>query len=110
MRFDMEQLPREERRAAAVRLSIKGINYFDTAPGYCSGKSEDIFGIAFAQMARQTRTVRGHQQGHARDRSTTAEKPPMPRCARSLEKMKLDRLDFFYVWCIRKMDLLPTWP
>ena len=22
-----------------------GINYFDTAPGYCSDRSEDIFGI-----------------------------------------------------------------
>ena len=30
----------------------KGINYFDTAPGYCYGKSEEIFGAAFGEMKK----------------------------------------------------------
>lgn len=29
----------------------RGINYFDTAPGYCGDKSEDIVGAALKQMA-----------------------------------------------------------
>lgn len=34
----------------------KGINYFDTAPGYCDDRSEDIFGLAFRQMIKEGKT------------------------------------------------------
>ncbi len=32
----------------------KGINYFDTAPGYCEDKSEIAFGEAFKNMDRDS--------------------------------------------------------
>ena len=51
MRFDLTRS--QEDNAGLLRYAAdKGINYFDTAPGYCNDKSEDIFGIAIGQMAR----------------------------------------------------------
>ena len=32
----------------------KGINYFDTAPGYCEDKSEEIMGAAIRHMKRDS--------------------------------------------------------
>jgi aryl-alcohol dehydrogenase-like predicted oxidoreductase len=49
MRFDETKSNAEN--AELVRYAnSKGINYFDTAPGYCSDTSEDIFGEAFKDM------------------------------------------------------------
>ena len=31
----------------------QGISYFDTAPGYCNDKSEDIMGLAIKEMKKQ---------------------------------------------------------
>ena len=51
MRFDMEKSMEEN--AELVRYAFdKGINYFDTAPAYCDGKSEQIYGMAFKNMPR----------------------------------------------------------
>ena len=80
----------------------KGINYFDTAPGYCNDKSEDIFGIALKQMA------------NTRDKwYVSTKRPPLPEDSandikkaveKSLKRLNVDRIDFFHVWCIRKMS------
>ncbi len=52
MRFDMDKSIEEN--AELVRYAnAKGINYFDTAPGYCNDKSEEIFGEAFKDMPGQ---------------------------------------------------------
>ncbi|WP_211724915.1 aldo/keto reductase, partial [Klebsiella pneumoniae] len=49
LRFDLEKSNQEN--ADLVKYAYeKGINYFDTAPGYCDDRSEDIFGLAFRQM------------------------------------------------------------
>ncbi len=50
MRFD-ESKSNEENAELLLHARSKGINYFDTAPEYCSDTSEDIFGIALKQMA-----------------------------------------------------------
>ena len=44
MQFD-ETKSNEENATLLQYAFDKGINYFDTAPGYCSDRSEDIFGI-----------------------------------------------------------------
>ena len=49
MRFDLER-PQEENAELLLYAQSKGINYFDTAPGYCQDQSEEIFGIALRQM------------------------------------------------------------
>lgn len=55
LRFDLEKSNQEN--ADLVKYAYeKGINYFDTAPGYCDDRSEDIFGLAFRQMIKEGKT------------------------------------------------------
>ena len=50
MRFDTKQFT--EQNAGLLEYAFdRGINYFDTAPGYCEDQSEDIFGTAIKRMA-----------------------------------------------------------
>jgi len=76
-----------------------GINYFDTAPGY--GKSEDLFGVAFKEMKR-TRSERPFYVSTKTSRS----KPDDIRrdLDLSLQRMNIDAIDFYHMWCIIKRD------
>ncbi|QSH41317.1 aldo/keto reductase [Lentisphaerota bacterium ZTH] len=98
MRFDME-LPLEKSAELLHYALEKGINYFDTAPQYHEGKSEEIFGIAFQQMPRDKFMVSTKLMP---ERITDAADAYRKVCM-SLEKMHVDYIDFFHVWCIRKM-------
>ncbi len=51
MRFDLNK-SNEENAELLKYANAKGINYFDTAPGYCKDRSEDIFGIALQDMPK----------------------------------------------------------
>ncbi|HET6428202.1 MAG TPA: aldo/keto reductase [Phycisphaerae bacterium] len=71
----------------------KGINYFDTAPGYCGDNSEKILGAAFKQMPRDSfycSTKCGDPDGAVLRRTLET----------SLERMNVDWIDFFHIWCI----------
>ena len=55
LRFDLEKS--DEENAKLVKYAYeKGINYFDTAPGYCDDRSEAIFGVAFREMIKEGKT------------------------------------------------------
>ena len=72
----------------------KGINYFDTAPYYCNDHSEDITGIALRQLPRgsvRVSTKCGSPDGAELRRSLE----------RSLERLGVDCIDFFNIWCIK---------
>jgi len=85
-----------EQCAALVKYAYdRGINYFDTAPGY--GKSEELFGVAFKTMLAErsqrpfyvsSKTFGGDPSSVRRDLET------------SLTRMGLDYLDFYHMWCI----------
>ncbi len=96
MRFDQE-LP-DEANAELVRYACsKGVNYFDTAPGY--GKSEAIYGLAFADMP-------GEYYASTKAMPTgfpTAEKA-REAVQISLDRLKIPMIHFFHVWCLRKME------
>ena len=49
MQFDTSK-PKDENADLLLYAYDKGINYFDTAPGYCGDKSEEIFGAALKRM------------------------------------------------------------
>ncbi len=69
----------------------KGINYFDTAPIYCEDRSENIFGHALRQLPRESfivSTKGSHAKGD--DLRKTLE--------RSLTRLGVDQIDFFYIW------------
>jgi predicted aldo/keto reductase-like oxidoreductase len=77
----------------------KGINYFDTAPGY--GKSEELFGVAFKEMLKHrstkpfyvsTKTFCGDPAEIRKELET------------SLQRMGLDYIDFYHVWCIMNKE------
>ena len=71
----------------------KGVNYFDTAPGYCKDKSEDIIGAAVRQMppgSFYVSTKCGSPSGDEVRKSIE----------RSLQRLGLDRIHFFHIWCV----------
>lgn len=98
MRFDMEKSIEENAELLHYAYE-KGITLFDTAPGYCDDKSELIFGEAF-------KTLRGKYYVATKampESFDTAEKAYEQVC-KSLERLNVDKINFYYIWCIRKMS------
>ena len=90
MRFDENQ--DIETCASMLKYAYdRGINYFDTAPGY--GRSEDIFGVALKAMVK----TRGDKPFYVSSKSMKSD-PALLRkdLEKSLERMGLDYIDFFH--------------
>lgn len=101
MQFDTARS--KEENAKLIEYAVdQGINYLDTAPSYCEDQSEDIFGLAIEQMAskRDDFYVSTKAMPETFD---TAEKV-QAQVDKSLKRLKTDRIDFFHVWCIRRLD------
>ena len=98
MRFDTSR-SLQENAELLLHAAGNGINYFDTAPGYCSDQSEDIFGLALKQMttpyfvSTKGQPVQFDTAQKARD-----------AVHRSLERLGVSKIDFYHVWCLRKME------
>jgi len=75
----------------------RGVNYFDTAPGYDAGKSEQIYGAAFRQMKPGTYYV---------STKSMASEPGKYRqdLEASLRRMGLQKVHFHHIWCITSLD------
>jgi hypothetical protein len=101
MRFDVSR-SNEENAELLLYAKDKGINYFDTAPRYCQDKSEDIFGLAFEQMADARDEFYVSTKGMPTE-SDTADKA-IAAVEKSLKRLKVERIDFYHVWCIRDLD------
>ncbi len=71
-----------------------GINYFDTAPVYCAGKSEELFGKALKNENVIISTKSAASSGDAL----------MADMERSLKKLKRDVIDVFHIWCVMTME------
>lgn len=75
----------------------KGINYFDTAPGYCADKSEIIVGSAIKNMKREeffVSTKSGYKTGgEVRKQLET-----------SLQRLNVDCVDMYHVWCVMSQE------
>lgn len=99
MRFDTQKRTEKENAEIVLHAYKKGINYFDTAPGYCADKSETIFGLAFEQIAKERDKffVSTKKMPTKDDTAATG----IAAVKKSLEKLKVDYIDFFHVWCIR---------
>jgi hypothetical protein len=98
MRFDTSR--DDEENAELVRYACeRGVNYFDTAPGYCQDKSEEIFGLAFRDMpgefcvSTKAMPTSVDTAAKARDAVRT-----------SLDRMGVAKIDFFHVWCLRRPE------
>ncbi len=79
-----------------------GINYFDTAPGYFGGKSEERFGLALKQM----QTTRSEKPYYISTKSNKADPDDIRRdLEESLQRMGIDHVDFFHMWWVVR----PEW-
>lgn len=101
MRFDLNCT--DDANAELLRYAFdKGITYFDTAPDYCKDRSEDIYGRAFAAMKSRRNQFYVSTKGMPEDYDT-AEKS-IQAVEKSLSRLKCDYIDFYHVWCIRRME------
>lgn len=99
MRFDTD-ISNEKNAELLHYAASKGINYFDTAPGYCNDKSEDIFGIALKEMKREDYFVSTKRMpGHAKTK-----KEHYDLVIKSLDRLNSGYIDFFHIWCLRKPE------
>ncbi|MFA5468411.1 MAG: aldo/keto reductase [Sphaerochaetaceae bacterium] len=102
MRFKEEDyLDGDYSKALALihRAHALGINYFDTAPGYCHDHSEKILGQAFKTMERSsfyisTKCGLGNAQHSGEGRRMIEQ---------SLERLNVDKVDFYNMWSIKSM-------
>lgn len=100
MRFDIKKSDAEN--AELVRYAVdKGITFLDTAPGYCSNHSEPIFGQAIEQLGSRRNEIFLSTKGMP-EVCNTAQKARQA-VQKSLKLLKTDRIDFYHVWCIRRM-------
>ncbi|MDT8300780.1 MAG: aldo/keto reductase [Sedimentisphaerales bacterium] len=101
MRFD-ESKSNEDNAELLLYAQSKGINYFDTAPTYCSDTSEDIFGAALKQMAESRDSYYVSTKGMPVD-FDTADKA-RAAVEKSMKRLNVEKIDFYHVWCIRRVD------
>lgn len=91
-----------ERCAELVAAAIsRGINYFDTAPLYCEGHSETIFGLAFRHAKPAVPLYVTGKSTYSMD--PTAD-DVLRRVEQSLSHLKVEKLAFYYMWCILDLE------
>lgn len=98
MRFDTN-VDLEKNAELVHYAHRKGITYFDTAPGYCKDQSEDIFGLAFQNISGDyvvsSKAMPAKQNTADKARAAVEQ---------SLSRLGINKIDFYYIWCLRKME------
>ena len=84
----------EESARMMLRAYELGVNYFDTAPGYCDGESEIITGRALKGIRSKVylSTKNPIENGSGKDFRI--------RLENSLKKLDTGYIDFYYMWGI----------
>ena len=98
MRF-LENCSIEEGAAILRHASNLGINYFDTAPGYCSDRSEDIFGEAFKNMPNPYYVSTKSSINSEPDADSVRR-----RIEKSIKRLGVEKIHFHHMWCIMDLD------
>lgn len=102
LRFNLDQTD-EENAELILYAYEKGINYFDTAPGYCDDRSEKIFGIAFRKLLAEGKTD-FYVSTKSKPKMCPTKELAIASVKRSLEIMGIPKIHFYHVWCIRKLE------
>ncbi len=84
--------------AALRRANGLGVNYFDTAPGYCDDRSESILGKALEDMPTDNWLVA------TKGPNSLSESEVRKKIETSLKRLGVDRIDFYFLWCIITLD------
>lgn len=87
----------------ALYAHEKGINFFDSAPFYCDDKSEIITGLALSQLPRDSFYISSKVNlgSYGGKFSPDAFRK---RLETSLSRLKVDYLDFYYLWCLLDLE------
>ena len=89
--YDVAQCAEVVRKANEL-----GVNYFDTAPGYCEDQSEIIMGQAFKNMPGQYYVSTKSSKKSGDELRIQLET--------SLKRMNLNKINFFHIWCILNLE------
>ena len=102
MRFLPEEYHKDLQICADILLYAheQGINYFDTAPLYCEGLSEEIVGLAM----RQIKGKRPFVSTKCNFRSVHTAKDAYEEILKSRDRLQVDTIDFYYMWSIRRYE------
>jgi predicted aldo/keto reductase-like oxidoreductase len=101
MRFDSKD---EETSVRAVQRAAElGVNYFDTAPGYCEDTSETFIGKALSSLPEEK------QKGlFISTKSHIGADPKADDVRRRIDnqliKFKRDKIPFYNMWCILDLE------
>ncbi len=106
MRYDAEDVAAgklEKCSEVVLYAHEKGINFFDSAPFYCDDKSEEITGIALSQLPRDSFYISSKVNlgSYGGKFSPDAFRK---RLETSLKRLKVDYLDFYYLWCLLDLE------
>jgi predicted aldo/keto reductase-like oxidoreductase len=85
----------EECAAMMVRAAEGGVNYFDTAPAYFGIKSEQVYGMGFAELRR-----RGLPYFVATKTFKSREEDVRGEIEGQLKRLDVPAIDFYHIWCI----------
>ncbi len=98
MRF--EEPENTEKSVQTVLKAFElGINYFDTAPGYCNDLSEINVGHAVKKMKKSGKPF------YVSTKSSKADgKELREQLENSLKRLNLDTIDFFHCWYVLTLD------
>jgi predicted aldo/keto reductase-like oxidoreductase len=90
-------------RERSVELTLEaaraGVTYFDTAPSYFGGKSEEIFGDAFREMRRL-----GLPYLSATKTFKSSERDIRTEIEAQLKRLGVPVIDFYHAWCITTLE------
>lgn len=94
----------EENAIKTIHRAVEnGVNYFDTAPGYCKDKSETYLGNALSLLPPEKQ-----QQLYLSTKTSIGDDPTADDVRRriddQLKKLKRDTIDFYTMWCIMDED------
>jgi predicted aldo/keto reductase-like oxidoreductase len=101
MRFDTSLSDAENARLLCYAVD-QGITYLDTAPDYCVDHSEDIFGLGIKELGSRRKDIFLSTKGMP-ENCDSAEKA-RKAVEKSLSRLNTDYLDFYHVWCIRRLE------
>jgi predicted aldo/keto reductase-like oxidoreductase len=101
MRFREDDYKKGPGRCADIVLRARelGVNYFDTAPGYCNDQSEIIVGHAINQMKDKpyVSTKCGLWNADTADGA-------YGMVQQSLKRLNVDKITVYNMWCIKSLD------
>ncbi|MBP7460365.1 MAG: aldo/keto reductase [Candidatus Delongbacteria bacterium] len=104
MRFDSESVRKgnlEDSARVMVEAYDLGVNYFDTAPTYVGGKSEEIFGLAFKEIDRKMKDQKSPLPYYYTSKSGDLKGAEMRRrLETTLTRLGKSKLHFYHMWCI----------